>query len=57
MLVRLNQLSFEWELTDQDAKWHHLYHQLRRYQLLHGTTDIDISHSEQDGCDWSQVSW
>ncbi|WIA12702.1 hypothetical protein OEZ85_006343 [Tetradesmus obliquus] len=33
---RLNSLQFEWELPDQEARWHHLYHQLRRYRLLHG---------------------
>jgi hypothetical protein len=50
-------LGFEWELTNQAAKWHHFYHQLRRYRSLYGTTDIDTAHSEQDGCDWGVVAW
>lgn len=53
----LSALGFEWELTDQAAKWHHLYHQLRRYRSLYGTTDIDAAHSAQDGCDWRVVAW
>lgn len=52
----LNALGFEWELTDQEAKWHHLYHQLRRYRTLYGTTDIDTTHSSLDGCDWRIVA-
>lgn len=53
----LNTLGFEWQLTDQQAKWHNCYHQLRRYRVLHGTTDIDVERSSQDGCDWRMVAW
>lgn len=53
---RLNELSFEWKLTDADAKWHHLYHQLRQYKLLYGTTNINPRNSSKDACDWVSVS-
>jgi hypothetical protein len=52
----LNLLAFEWDLNDQEAKWHHLYHQLRRYRALYGSTDIDVTHSAADGCDWHRVA-
>eukprot|EP00775_Hariotina_reticulata_P002782 gene2782-3075_t len=56
MTDRLNVVSFEWELTDTDAKWHHLYHQLRRYKLLYGTTSINPKNSRRDACDWGIVA-
>jgi hypothetical protein len=52
----LNLVAFEWNLSDQEAKWHHLYHQLRRYRALYGSTDIDVAHSAADGCDWHRVA-
>lgn len=53
---RLNKLAFEWELLDVDAKWHHQYHQLRRYRVLHGSTAVDATLSAQDGCDWASLA-
>jgi hypothetical protein len=54
---RLNSLQFEWELSDQEARWHHLYHQLRRYRLLYGSSEVDCSRSNDDEGDWSAVAW
>ncbi|KAF8067197.1 hypothetical protein HT031_002244 [Scenedesmus sp. PABB004] len=53
---RLNELGFEWEVSDQDAKWHHTYHQLRRYRLLHGSTAVDPRHGRADATDWRVVA-
>jgi Helicase associated domain len=52
----LNALGFVWHLSDQDARWHHLYHQLRRYKLLHGSTTLDPAHSAADGVEWDAVA-
>jgi uncharacterized protein (DUF952 family) len=53
---RLNSLQFEWELSDQEARWHHLYHQLRRYRLLYGSSEVDSSSSGGGQGGWSAVA-
>eukprot|EP00882_Tetradesmus_deserticola_P012521 GHRQ01013273.1.p1 GENE.GHRQ01013273.1~~GHRQ01013273.1.p1 ORF type:complete len:258 (+),score=66.86 GHRQ01013273.1:833-1606(+) len=55
-VARLNSLQFEWELTDQEARWHHLYHQLRRYRLLYGSSEVDTNKSGSGQGDWPAVA-
>ncbi|KAF6255405.1 hypothetical protein COO60DRAFT_217099 [Scenedesmus sp. NREL 46B-D3] len=53
---RLDGLQFEWELPDQEARWHHLYHQLRRHRLLHGSSEVDAGKSGSGQGDWPAVA-
>lgn len=56
LVSRLNLLGFQWRLTEQDAKWHYAYHQLRRYKAVHGSTDIPADYSDRLEKDWVMVA-
>lgn len=34
---QLEALNFEFEVSQWDSQWHHLFHELRRYKALHGS--------------------
>lgn len=36
----LNQLGFEWSPSQLEARWHAMYHTLRRYKALYGHTNM-----------------
>lgn len=36
----LNELRFEWSLPEVEARWYNMYHQLRRFKILYGHTQV-----------------
>jgi hypothetical protein len=53
--ARLNLLDFQWKIPDTEAKWHHYYHQLRRFKLIHGHTEVPHDYNSKEEYDWVMV--
>ncbi|KAI8462343.1 MAG: hypothetical protein J3K34DRAFT_527814 [Monoraphidium minutum] len=49
---RLDLLDFQWALPDAEAKWHHMFHTLRRYRAVHGDTLVSPRYGDRDEYDW-----
>ncbi len=50
--ARLDALGFRWSLTDAEAKWHHMFHSLRRYRAAHGDVAVAPDYVNRDEYDW-----
>lgn len=49
---RLDLLGFEWEMSDVEAKWHNMYHQLRRFRAVHGHTTVPADYRNPQEPGW-----
>jgi len=45
-------LGLQWRTPDSEAKWHHMFHTLRRYRAVHGDTEVSPGYANRDEHDW-----
>lgn len=53
---QLSLLGFQWNLSDADAKWHNMFHELRRFKSLHGHTRVPTRFSSPADKEWMMLS-
>lgn len=49
---RLELLGFEWAMSDAQAKWVNMYHQLRRFKAVHGHTRVPPGYRNSEEPGW-----